>query len=75
MIFELLSMYSPYFKFGFGVKYGLIQFSEDPALFHHSFDKRFENGGLSKLLETKPLITTSSIFKDANMFYWLHLIP
>jgi len=75
MIFELLSQYSPYFKFGYGVKYGLIQLSEDPALFHHCFDKRFENGGLSKLLKTKPLITTSSIFKDANMFYWLHLIP
>jgi|GEM_PF-2986240 len=43
----LLSQYSPYFKFGFSVKYGLIQLSEDPALFHRCFDKRFENGGLS----------------------------
>lgn len=64
-----------YIKLGFGVKYGLIQLSDNPDEFQSCFDPRFENGELAPAITSAFGNSTSEIFNRCGMAFWLHLLP
>jgi hypothetical protein len=70
-----LRAFLKYIKFGFGVKYGLIHLSENPADFQSCFDPRFENGELASSISDEFGSSTSEIFNRCRMVFWLHLLP
>jgi hypothetical protein len=61
-------------KFALGVKYGLIQLSENEDRYYECFDQRYENGELGDRLHQQG-ISTKAIFDTYTMKEWLYLIP